>query len=245
MSTSSSSSSFNSFQSLPPLATLTPAELTHILENETFHSVLDTAFPPGYSSTTNLRHFAFISHTIAKMERELTRFKREKEFLFDELWNSNRFKQCMSPIVQQSRQLRRENAQRQASPHHHPYSRPTSPNTSSSPSARSVVITADSVNALLIPYPPVSPTTTNSSSSYHSAVEPLGTRSNPIVIEEDDEEVCARCNQRGHLMEDCDTPLRSFAICPTCVWSKREICDHYDASPAWIKRQQEAIAQRT
>lgn len=245
MPSSSSSSSIDLTPYLPPIGTLTREELSDLLESDTFHSVLDTAFIPGYSSTTNLRHYSFVSHSIKKMKQELDRFERERDDLFEELHGSPRFVQCMNPILRQYRLLQQRNAR------HHPYSRPHSPaNSSSSPgSQRSVTILPADVNALFIPLAPAAPTSpipTSSSSSYHTATEQLGTQANPIIIDDDEDvPVCARCDQQGHSRSNCNTPLRSFTHCLICDWTKQQTCDHFDIPPAWIKIQQEIIARRS
>jgi len=227
-----SSSSFDSMPSLPPLATLTIQELSDLCEDENLHPLLDRAFTKGHVSTTNLRQFTFISHSIQKMEKELLRFKLERAALFDDLMDSQRFVRNMSPILRHHRRPRSGN---------HPYRRH-----SSSSSPRSVVILPEEVDALHLPPTSESPTTTTDSlPSYFTACEELGTRRNPIVIEsEDDVEVCARCHQPGHTSRHCNTLMRSFTNCLLCEWTNQQECDHYDFTPEWIHRQQEMIDHR-
>ena len=62
--------------------------------------------------------------------------------------------------------------------------------------------------------------------------------------EDDDQSVCPRCHQVGHEHDDCDTPMRTFETCPVCQWTKQEICDHYDVTPAWTKRVQTNLDKR-
>jgi hypothetical protein len=47
-------------------------------------------------------------------------------------------------------------------------------------------------------------------------------------------QLCVRCGLPGHVKCDCDTNIRSFSICPTCVWFERPegyACQHFDLSP--------------
>src|ERR1700677_4790423 len=60
-------------------------ELVDILNDEDFHPFLDDVFPQGRNSTTNLRNFGFISHSIRKMKQELQRYKEEQDRIFIEL----------------------------------------------------------------------------------------------------------------------------------------------------------------
>ena len=112
--------------------------------------------------------------------------------------------------------------------------------------------TVEAADALLIPLAPPSPpspTPTLSSSYYRSATSgslSLGMQENPIVIEENHKDilVCAWCSQVGHIRDDCDTLIRVPSPCETCIWQRKTVCDHYLITPAWTRRQQQAIAQR-
>jgi hypothetical protein len=77
-------------------------------------------------------------------------------------------------------------------------------------------------------------------SSYHSADDEIpGSQSNPIPVEEDEEEKCTRCNKEGHSRDDCDELRKPLRRCIICDW-KREPqmnCLHYEYSPGWAKRQ--------
>ena len=220
--------------SLPPLATLTIQELTELCNDENIHPLLDQAFTKGHVSTANLRQFSFVSNAIKKMEKELQRFKLEQLTLFDELMDSQHFVRNMSPVLRHHRRPR---------PRNHPYQRHSS---SPSSSPRSVRILPEEVDALHLPPNSESPaTTTDSLPSYYTALEEPGTRRNPIVVEsEDDEEVCTRCHQPGHVRRRCNTLMRSFTNCLTCEWTNQQNCDHYDVTPEWVHRQQEIIDRR-
>jgi hypothetical protein len=78
---------------------------------------------------------------------------------------------------------------------------------------------------------------------------PGSTAANPIIIT--NEETCGRCGQHGHTYDDCDTRIRSFTTdqCVACQWKNFEgiwvkpttTCNHYDISPAEVKRIQRRI----
>jgi hypothetical protein len=91
------------------------------------------------------------------------------------------------------------------------------------------------------------PSSATSLASYRTAFDDIpGSRNNPIVISDDDDDVCSRCRRPGHTRSDCETPIRSFIHCETCHWLRRPQadCDHYDVSPGWAKRQQRRIDER-
>lgn len=218
----------------------------------------------GSSSAAAIRHYQFLSGTIETLENELARHKDERRTLHDALFGNAKFRYRIRPIVETFRHrlaLKRRG--------HQLRSRPTTPNASSSDSSssnedsypsrpRSSLLypsyTINFDNAITqIPPPSIKkPRSTSSLDSYHTAYdEPAGTTAaNPIIIM--DEETCSRCGQQGHVYEDCDTRIRSFTAedCDICKWKNcyegiwikpSTTCDHYDISPAELKRIQARI----
>jgi hypothetical protein len=216
-------------------------ELENIVNDAESQTLINDAFPEGRHATNAIRHFEFVSHSIRKMKKELQRYQIEQERIFIQLEDDRLFTEDFHHIMQYYR-LRKAQSNRS-----HPYRRPSSTTRPrsrySDTSDRSVVILPSDADAL-ISQPPSS--SSSNSTSYHSIGEgPSGTRENPIVIlDENDEKVCERCSLQGHHKDDCNTPIRSFSHCETCAWTGQQECDHYDVSPAWLRQQQKAIDDR-
>jgi len=79
--------------------------------------------------------------------------------------------------------------------------------------------------------------------SFHTANDELPgpSRNHPIVIEEDK---CTRCNQTGHVYDDCDTPIKKPGECDVCEWTKQTVCNHYEPTPAWLRELRKQVGQR-
>lgn len=221
-----------------------------------------------------VRQYHFISETIQRLERELERHHKEQYSVYDYMMNNPSFCTRLQPVVLAHR-LRTQRSRP------HPYKRTSSPPKPSDDRP-------PSSNASIL--------------SYYPTATPLGTQSNPILINDDeildgrdsplpsvnkplynpftqppsprirpeealvdllppssnfgsqnntiriddDEDLCSRCGKGGHQREDCDALLRSFEKCGICQWKKRDVkdCDHYDVTPAWVKKQNAKLAQQ-
>src|SRR5712664_3920 len=249
MPSSSSHSSAN--ESNFTRATPTLSELQDLVQNNELCPLVTAAFPLGHTSSSNIRHFTSLSRIIRRMELDLVQYRQEREDIFDDIQNSVHYQQTIRPLF---RYYQRTFTRTR----HHPYNQPGRPTRSSSSNSarevtilsmedfapRSPVITPESADALLHPLPP---STTSSSSSYRSANDrslSLGTQEHPIVVEDDDDFDCTRCNQNGHLRNECDTPLRPASPCPVCAWTRQQHCDHIQITPAWTRHQQLNIERR-
>ena len=198
--------------------------------------------------TAILRHSTFLSDTIDELERNLERHRREQEFTFDILNNDQDFLAQIEPMVKRFR--------RQPRTRHHLYRRsPSPPRTPSDDNSINPPTTVPSLHILpetaLAQFP--SSNTSSPVLSYCMAVDEIprskwnpitveddeeheaGSRQNPIVISNDetddppktqDDIVCQRCKQAGHVRNDCNTKMRSFNVCHACKWKKQLICDH-------------------
>jgi hypothetical protein len=256
--TSSSSSNFVIPGSSFTRPTPNIHELSDLVGDRNFHPFLDRAFQPGYVATSELRHFASLSNVIREMEHSLDQYRFERETIFNGLLDSRRYQQQIRPVFRYYRTLYPRQTQQ------YPHSQPGRPSSSSSSSHSSLddtnvtrqapvpaspVIAPETADALLIPLPPSSPASASSSSSHTSADDrslSLGTQTHPIVIEDDDNDliICTRCNQIGHVLSDCDARIRLPGLCFTCDWTRQTVCDHYEASPVWLRRLQQAIDRR-
>lgn len=81
--------------------------------------------------------------------------------------------------------------------------------------------------------------------SFNTAIDEIpGSKHNPIVIEDDKEEKCSRCDLVGHVYDDCNTPIRTPGECGICKWSNQVECNHYEPSPVWLRDLRRRIEQR-
>ena len=234
-----SSSSYSSGPDLT-LATLTTQELAQITGNINNHAVLRGTFSPDLHASTMLQYFAYISTNIHKIEQDLERHCREQEEMFEVMMNNRQFRRKIRPIIHFHRQTT-TNIHRPTRIRVRPYERPSTPHPSNSSSSlssrdsrRSVVIHPEDA---LVPRPS-SFNPTNPSTSFYTTEEPNpnaqpGSSLNPINVDEEENDTCTRCKQKGYVQEDCDTPLRSFTKCEACLFLRQTICDHYDVTPAW------------
>jgi hypothetical protein len=228
-----SPSSSNSSSSL--VATLSPQELSRLVTDADFNPALNEVFPAGSVSTAILRHYLFLSQSIDTLERELERHQLEREQLFDCLKDNGRFRQRIKPVL---REFRVKNTRIRRTRPFHPYNRASSSSRSSTDPPRSIVIRPRNADALA-----PQQSTTVSPNSFHTAIEqPLGSRANPIIVEESDD-ACSRCHYHGHDRPNCTTSLRTFTHCTLCDWAgqTRSECNHYDTILEWVKRQDRSL----
>jgi hypothetical protein len=235
--------------SSPTSSTPTIGELNRLIRDEEFPNVLDHIFPMNNETYSDLRHFSSLSRIILARQIDLQQLENEQEFLFQRLEAQPRYQVYIRPIF---RHYRTHYPERVHQARAHPYTRPLNPSsptrrTRYTPSPRPTNPTPDSpqpilsemIDALLLPYPPLpsSPAPSTSAGS-------TGSREDPIVVSEDEFQ-CPRCGQWGHLRSDCDANIRRPGPCEICAWKQQTThCDHYEPSPAWIKRQQRNIAAR-
>jgi len=221
------------------------------------------------STAVVLREYQFLSTTIETLENELERHRDERRALYDALFENTKFRRRIRPIVETYRHrlaLKRRGHQLRSRPPTPYYTtNASSPGSSMSddnsypsrPTSQlrypSYTIDVDDAVVQLLPPTVKKPryTSTSSLDSYHTAIDELpGTsKYNPIIVT--DEETCKRCGQTGHVLEDCDTRIRSFNHdnCEVCKWNCFEgiwikpsvTCDHYDISPAELKRIQARV----
>ena len=106
-----------------------PQELSSLLTDPYINEQVDRKFRNKLTSSAILRYYTFISHSIAELEEELERHQQEREILYDNLFTSRTFKYRICPIVGEYQHRRAMELRG-----HHPYSRRTSPSTSSTSS---------------------------------------------------------------------------------------------------------------
>jgi hypothetical protein len=209
-------------------------ELSHLLVDPDMLYRISRTFASHPTSTTTLRYYRFLSLSIDRLELDLERHRLEQQALFTHLMDCRTFRTLINPTVQEYRQRA----------HFHPYERSPSPlappssNNHVDPPRASTshhVDINEEVNRLLSETNIVFDDKEPANGHQNGIVQGVpGSKWNPIVIR-DDKDVCARCNQKGHQWEDCDTPMRSFQHCAICAWTKQAECNHVDASPAWLK----------
>ena len=212
----------------PPPPLPSPQEFSCIITDPDMVDTIARRFTSKPTSTAVLRYYSFLSQNIEIIEQQLEQHHMEREAIYTHLFESRSFRTRIRPIVSEWR-----HRQAQIRRGFHPYDRPTS--LPRYPSDDNIIS-------------PPSGTTNN---------EELGTKENPMIIvdgeegtadvekKQSDRAICSRCNQLGHLQEDCDTLMRTLTThCDACNWTKQDECDHYDVSPAWIRRQQLQIEQR-
>jgi hypothetical protein len=173
-----SSSSSNDSNTL--LDTLSPQELSRLLTNPHMFPSIQTAFPPGSTPTAIIQNYAFMTTTIDALEQELERHHIERDYLYDRLLDSRRFRRRILPVLQEYRRPHRRFRL-------HPYDRsPTPPQTPSSPTSVNPpssieILPADALARIN------TPSSATSLASYRTAFDDTpGSRHNPIVISDDD-----------------------------------------------------------
>jgi hypothetical protein len=224
-------SSDDSYSTPSPIPS--PQEFSHLITDpDTLHSIA-RRFASRKSSSTILRYYKFLSQSVAQLEEELERHQREREIIYDHLFDNRSFRMMIRPIVNEYRHKR--TLIRQG---FHPYSRTLgSPNISSTNNTPSIdefpSQPAPIPTSIPSPIDPLSPEGIQGRasveihdqpdndllSSYYTAIDDtLGSKKNPIVIS-DDEEVhqrrrsfneirCGVCNKEGHFILDCTKEYR-------------------------------------
>jgi hypothetical protein len=194
-----------------------PAELSRLTLDPAASQLVANTFnsAPG-STTTNIRFYQFLSHSIREMEKELSRHKDERRILYDNLFGSRKFRHKIRPIVNDYRHrlaLKRRGWD-------YPYGRQESSDDDSYPSRpirRSPSYTINPDDAIVILRSPsprtnrLSPVTSTegetppssgktSTDSFHTAAETRGASSSRV---EDEGETCVGCNEDGHIFRRC------------------------------------------
>ena len=223
MSSSSSDDSYNA-----TLSTLSPHELSRLTtEPRMVESILD-AFPPTSTATVTLRYYSSMSRSIDILEHELDRITNERSQIYNHLLSNRRFRRRITPIVNEYRLLTGHNNRRRYHPYGHtppPIRTPSWPGSNHPPS--SIEITpAEALARIMTPpnassdderqarYPsrPSTHSKPNSLASFKTTIDDTpGTRFNPIVVHDDEDERCPQCNRPGHSGDKCEISIRSFA----------------------------------
>ena len=226
------------------ISTLTPQELSRLLLAPDMTLTVSKSFENYPTSTATLRHYAFLSQSIATLEEELERHQLEREHIFDHMMQSRLFRHKIRPIVTKYRPTAPRRTR------FHPYggtSPSPSPDSYSSSKDNKAASSQSSTQSIkILPDEALArnstPSVTNSSpGSFHDPIdgEP-GSRENPIIVH-DNENRCIRCKQQGHQLEDCNTPMRTFHHCEICAWTKQDTCTHIDTSPVWLRELKASI----
>jgi hypothetical protein len=191
----SSSSSFDSYSAASHIPS--PQELSHLLtEPESLHSVAHQ-FTSKPTSTAILRHYAFLSHSIAQLEEELERHQMEREVLYNHLFDNRSFQTRIRPIVNEYR--KRRTLTRQG---FHPYSRTSgspsvspannSPSINNSPSTKEGIqgrVSVEIHDRYDNPY-------------YTPLDDASGSKEHPIIVMDDEKEECKGCRE-DHEFRSC------------------------------------------
>ena len=194
---------------------LSSAELSLMMNHPDMPTQLSTTFNDDPTITMALRYYCFMSHSIERLEEDLERHRREQSTVFDNLIRRQRFRDRITPVVQN---YRRQNMR----PRFHPYNRTPSPvptpSNSDSDEPPSEIEVRSQALSYAAPSPPprsphrhpirrspyasqppspkinrpLSPLSDDASRfSFHTADDGLaqetGTQHNPIVIGDDDD----------------------------------------------------------
>jgi hypothetical protein len=159
----------------PPIMSLSSDEFAQMILHSDMTEQLSATFTDDPVVTIALRYYCFLSETIERLERDLLRQRIEQQDLFGHLIRKRRFQQRIAPLVVAYRRPSREERYR-----YHPYSHTPSPILTPSD--------ADAYNNEVLPStratsPPPSPKNRSSGSS---SQEEVGTKRNPITIEDDE-----------------------------------------------------------
>lgn len=209
------------------------SELSDIVLNHDMVDLLNEQIESTQDITmaAQLRHYSFLSESIERLNRELTRHANEQIGLFEHMMDSEGFRGQIRPIVLAYRQQQRQGLRQQA---RNLRRRPAAPYSSTTTSSRSSKSSGSSKRSGSIP------------SSTGS--DPSGSLQNPINVDEFLDNMidnlfkrtlsCDRCGNPGHTRIACNQPIRSFLICETCKWkgTAQKDCDHYDISPVMAKK---------
>ena len=175
-----------------------PAEFSRLTLDPHASRLVSAKFNPNPGlTTTELRFYQSISHSIRELEKEFSRQKDERQFLYDQLFDGRKFRHNIRPIVMDYRH--RLAMKRRG---HYPYGRTSSPSTDSTspdrnsypsrPRRRSPSYTINPDDAIIVhqsPSPHTTPPPSGATSidSFHTPIETLGeSATNPIIIEDKD-----------------------------------------------------------
>jgi hypothetical protein len=199
---SSSSSSFDSYSA--PSHIPSPQELSHLLTEPDSLQSIAHQFTSKPTSTAILRHYAFLSHSIAQLEEELERHQMEREVIYDHLFDNQSFRTRIRPIVNEYR--KRGTLTRQG---FHPYSR-----TSGSPIVPSADNSPSTNNRPSIEMVPSADNSLSTQEGIHGRIsveihdrytpqdDALGSKEHPIIVTDDEKEEYEGC--RGdHEFRSC------------------------------------------
>lgn len=165
----------------------------------------------------DLRHFTFVSQTIDNLERELKHQQTEQLVTFDRLKRAN-LEQKIKPLVERYRKCwihcrstpYERTTRLPSSSSLDSYSPPSSPCSVmiNRLLARPATPIPKPLTRLLKPAPkPVRIPLT--STSYHSCEESLGTKENPIIIDDERPSIrCEGCKESGHDLLNCPYEYR-------------------------------------
>jgi len=180
----SSSSLNDSYSTSSPIPS--PQELSHLLtEPDSLRSIAHQ-FTSKPTSTAILRHYAFLSHSIAQLEEELERHQMEREVIYNHLFDNRSFRTGIRPIVNEYR--KRGTLTRQG---FHPYSR-----TSSSP----IVPSAD--NSLSTQEGIQGRVSVEIHDRYTPQDDASGSKEHPIIVTDDEKEEY-ECCRGDHEFRSC------------------------------------------
>jgi hypothetical protein len=168
---SSTDSSAERTRTPPPIMTLSSNELAQMMLHSDMTERLSATFTDDPVVLIALRYYCFMTESIVRLERNLLRHRIEQQDIFGHLIRNRRFQQQITPLVVSYRRPSMEER-------YHPYSRTPSP--ISTPSDTSNIEVMPSAQAIS---PPPSP---KNSSGGSSSEEEVGTKHNPIIIEDDE-----------------------------------------------------------
>jgi hypothetical protein len=196
LSSSSSGDSYSAASHIP-----SPQELSHLLTEPDSLQSIAHQFTSKPTSTAILRHYAFLSHSIAQLEEELERHQMEREVIYDHLFDNRSFRTGIRPIVNEYR--KRGTLTRQG---FHPYSRtsrsPTVPSAHNSPSTNNSPSTKEGIQGRV---------RVEIHDRYTPQDDASGSKKHPIIVTDDEKEECEGC--RG------DHEFRSCARVPQPYYS--------------------------
>jgi hypothetical protein len=218
----SSSSSTSDNSDLDALTTFSPYELSRMTTEPLMLNPLNDAFPPRSPNTVALRYYAFMSHSIAALEREIERIHIERQLMYDHMMVNGLFRRRIAPILREYRLLTGQQNRRRYHPYGHtpsPIPTPSRQGSEQPPSSIEIlpaealarIMTppnASSIDVQQVEHPsrPSTHSPTSSLDSFKTAIDDApGTRENPIIISDDEDERCLRCDQPGHSRSNCET----------------------------------------
>ena len=174
-------SAFNIPSDNNTLLNTSPIEILFLLNQPEMPATLATAFSDQPTTLNLLREYAFITIGINNHLNKISRHRSERKALFDTLMTSRLFQETMYPYLNNYRDLRDAESL--------PLYNTPSPNPTMTLSYSVETSELDQTSTASSPltveiYLPESPTNPESSTaSFHTAVEPIGSQSNPINMD--------------------------------------------------------------